>query len=38
MTNETEDEIAGDKTAARRQSKTRQFYGFVGETITMRRS
>jgi uncharacterized protein (DUF433 family) len=26
------DEIAGDKTAARRQSKTRQFYGFVGET------
>jgi uncharacterized protein (DUF433 family) len=32
MTNETEDEIAGDKTAARRQSKTRQFYGFVGET------
>ena len=26
------DEIAVDKTAARRQSKTRQFYGFVGET------
>lgn len=26
------DEIAGDKTAARRQSKTRQFCGFVGET------
>ena len=26
------DDIAGDKTAARRQSKTRQYYGFVGET------
>ena len=26
------DDIAGDKTAARRQSKTRQFCGFVGET------
>jgi len=26
------DEIEGDKTKARRQSKTRQFYGFVGET------
>jgi uncharacterized protein (DUF433 family) len=26
------DEIAGDKAAARRQSKTRQFYGFVGDT------
>jgi hypothetical protein len=26
------DEIAGDKTKALRQSKTRQFYGFVGET------
>ena len=26
------DEIAGDKTAARRQSKTRQFYGFMGVT------
>ncbi len=32
MTDETEDEIAGDKTTARRQSKTRQYYGFVGET------
>jgi hypothetical protein len=26
------DEIAGDKTAARRQSKTLQFYGFMGVT------
>ncbi len=26
------DEIEGDKTADRRQSKTCQFYGFVGET------
>lgn len=26
------DDIAGDKTAARRQSKTRQFYGFMGVT------
>jgi len=26
------DDIAGDKTAARRQSKTRQYCGFVGET------
>lgn len=26
------DEIARDKTAARRQSKTRQFYGFMGVT------
>ena len=26
------DEIVGDKTAARRQSKTRQFYGFMGVT------
>lgn len=25
------DDIAGDKTAARRQSKTRQYYGFMGE-------
>ena len=25
-------EIARDKTAARKQSKIRQFYGFVGET------
>ncbi len=24
------DDIAGDKTAARRKSKTRQFYGFMG--------
>jgi uncharacterized protein (DUF433 family) len=26
------DEIAVDKTGVRRQSKTRQYYGFVGET------
>jgi uncharacterized protein (DUF433 family) len=26
------DDIAGDKTAARRQSKTRQYYGFMGVT------
>ncbi len=26
------DEIASDKSAARRQSKTRQYYGFVGES------
>jgi uncharacterized protein (DUF433 family) len=32
MTDETEDEIAGDKAAACRQSKTSKFYGFVGET------
>ncbi len=25
------DETAGDKSTARRQSKTRQYYGFVGE-------
>ena len=26
------DEIAGDEASAKRQSKTRQFYGFMGET------
>ena len=26
------DEIAGDEAPAKRQSKTRQFYGFMGET------
>ena len=26
------DEIAGDEAPAKRQSRTRQFYGFMGET------
>jgi len=32
MTDDIADEITGDKTKAHRQSKTRQYYGFVGET------